>query len=297
MSQAQSSVHVPVMCAEVMEFMAPRPDGVYVDMTVGAGGHASLLAEKLGAKGYLVGIDRDAAILSFARERLAPFSPRFGLHCARFSGISAVLQQSNLTHIAGVLFDLGVSSYQLSESRRGFSLLHEGPLDMRMGTDSELTAETILATFSEERLANLFWEYGEEPKAKRIAKAIVQHRKHQPLKSTLALARLVAEVSGYSNGKIHPATRIFQALRIVVNEELEELQQGLTAVIPYLEPEARVVVISFHSLEDRIVKNFFREHATELETMTEKVVTPTRAEEKSNPRSRSAKLRCARRRT
>lgn len=284
-------VHQPVMVEEVLSFLAPK-EGVYVDMTVGAGGHAQAVLTQL-ANGYLIGIDRDEEILAFARENLAP-KDNYSLHCGVFSQLAAVLREVSVAKVNGILFDLGVSSYQLEQSRRGFSFCREGPLDMRMG-HSSTTAMEILRNYSEKELATLFIEYGEEPKARSIARAIVKMRKNIPITSTLQLANLIATVSGYSRGRIHPATRTFQALRIAVNQELLELERGLQCALDHLVPGGIIVALSFHSIEDRLVKQFFRSQSATLEILTTKPLIPNTKEQKRNPRSRSAKLRCARR--
>jgi 16S rRNA (cytosine1402-N4)-methyltransferase len=285
-------VHLPVMLQEVLSYLAPRAGGCYVDMTVGAGGHARALMERLQGKGRVIGIDRDAEVLPFAKATLRPYSEGCSLHCLPFSQIAQLLQELKITALDGALFDLGVSSYQLDQGRRGFSLSREGPLDMRMGSDAATSAEEILCRSSEQELGRIFWEYGEEPRARKIAAAVVKARQRHVLRSTLELAHLVAEATGYTHGRIHPATRIFQALRIAVNKELQELPAALAAIVPYLMPGGRLVVISFHSLEDRIVKEFVRQQPM-LASVTEKPVTPSRQEERQNHRSRSAKLRCA----
>lgn len=294
MVDMNSPVHRPVMLEELLEFAAIAKDGVYLDMTVGAAGHTRAVLERLSG-GFLVGLDRDEEILAFAEAHLKGWEGRYSLHRECFSQAPAVLKKLGIKKVNGVWFDLGVSSLQFDRSHRGFSLTREGPLDMRMGA-SDLTAEKIIATYDEQRLADLFHEYGEEPRARRIAHAIVQERKKRAIRSTLDLAALVAEASGYSYGRTHPATRVFQALRIEVNDELGELNRALSAILPFLAPNARLIVVSFHSLEDRTAKLFFRENDSVLETLTPKPVEPCIRERKTNPRSRSAKLRCARKR-
>ena len=285
-------VHTPVMLNETLSYLSPQPGGCYVDMTIGYGGHASAILSRLDT-GCLVGIDRDAAILELAEPRLQATGKQYHLRCSPFADIEQVLGQLNISAVDGVLFDLGVSSYQLDDAHRGFSFSREGPLDMRMGADAPTTAESILRQYSEEALANLIWQYGEEPRSRRIAKAIVRTRQFHPIRTTLELANIVAQASGYSHGRIHPATRVFQALRIAVNDELEQLSQGLATVLDCVKLSGRIVVISFHSLEDRIVKNFFRSHKQILNILTPKPIMATPEEQHVNPRSRSAKLRCA----
>lgn len=288
-------IHSPVMLEEALSHLHLKADGVYVDMTVGAGGHACAI---LGAvkDAHLICIDRDEAILSFARERLESTGGRYSLHCARSSQIDSVLNGLKISRVDGLLWDMGVSSLQLDDGRRGFSFSREGPLDMRMGKDCSTTAQKILETFSEGQLADLIFEYGEESRSRKIARAIVDARRLRPIKSTLELAGIIARIYGPNRGHIHPATKVFQALRIAVNEELGELEVGLKKALDFLAPGGTMVVIAFHSLEDRIVKNFFRSHQDVLDTVTRKPVLPDRAEYRRNPRSRSAKLRSAVRR-
>ena len=285
-------VHCPVMLPEVIEYLVPQPGGIYLDMTVGAGGHARAIADKIGGDGYLVGIDRDQEILPFAEENLAAGAAAYSLHQSVFSNVGEVLARLAISRINGVLFDLGISSYQLAAGRRGFSFSHEGPLDMRMGSSGSLTAAEIVNSYSEAELAQLFFEFGEESNARRFSREIVKARRHKTIQSTLELAALITRCLPYKGGRLHPATKVFQALRIAVNDELGQLRQGLEAIIPYLKPGGRLVVISFHSLEDRIVKHFFRDRP-ELQFLTKSPVIPGADEKRRNPRSRSAKLRCA----
>lgn len=291
-----SSIHCPVMLSELLSQLDIKSDGIYVDMTLGAGGHGRAVLEKLDTCGYLIGVDRDEQILAYAERVLKPVERKYSLHHNRYSNIADILEQLNIAQIDGVIMDLGVSSLQLDDETRGFSFLREGPLDMRMGKDCRFSAASIINTFSESQLISLFREYGEEPKTIRIVRAIVKSRQVRAIKSTLELANIVARATNYTRGRIHPATRVFQALRIAVNDELHELEMGLNNVLPYLKVGGRIVVISFHSLEDRIVKHFFRDHQDILEIITKKPIIPTSEEFARNPRSRSAKLRCASRR-
>jgi 16S rRNA (cytosine1402-N4)-methyltransferase len=284
--------HEPVMVEEVCRFLL-QGEGVYVDATVGGGGHARALLERLGESSLLVGIDRDEEALREARERLKPFAMRVHLLHGRFSRLSELLFSLGLKRVRGILFDLGVSSWQLEESRRGFSFEREGPLDMRMDTSQKHTAFDLIHTLSEKELTTMLRELGEEKYAHRIARVIVHHRKQKPITTTTELSSIVAQVVP-GKGKIHPATRTFMALRIAVNEELEELSRALPQVPSLLEAGGRVVVLSYHSLEDRVVKSFFR-GCPELRVLTKKPLMPLPEEIKRNPRARSARMRVAER--
>jgi len=261
-----------------------------VDATVGTGGHAEAILER-GAE--LIGIDRDPLALEVARERLSRFGKRFLLIQDNFRHLVQILRDHGVQEVDGVLFDLGMSSFQLEDPKRGFSFLKEGPLDMRMDPSQDLTAYEIVNRWSERDIARILREYGEERYAGRIARAIVKSR---PIETTTQLARIVARCYPPGYHRIHPATRTFQALRIAVNDELNALREGLLAAIKVLRPGGVVVAISFHSLEDRIVKRTFRQRwiAGEVEILTKKPLTPTAEEVEKNPRSRSAKLRAAR---
>ncbi|HPY74949.1 MAG: 16S rRNA (cytosine(1402)-N(4))-methyltransferase RsmH [Planctomycetes bacterium] len=289
-------VHQPVMPNEVIEQLCLKETGIYLDMTVGAGGHSSLIAQKISNKGKILGIDQDSEILQYAQITLQQTNTPFQLFQSPFSKAHHILQQNNIPKIDGVLLDLGVSSYQLSAPLRGFSFQTEGPLDMRMSSQNPITAAKILETYSQKQLEKIFFEWGEESQSRKIAQKIVERRVHTPFLSTLDLASFIAECYGFRRGKIHPATKIFQALRIEVNNEMEELQQALTNIIPYLNVDARIVIITFHSLEDRIVKQYLKKHEKELQIITNKPILPTQQEIRMNPRSRSAKIRVAQKR-
>lgn len=291
--------HVPVLTHQVLEYLAPRPGGVYVDCTLGFAGHASEIARRIGAAGHLIGFDRDPQALAMAQQRLdalalelGPSMPRITLIGDPFSRIAAHLAPLS---IDGILADFGVSSMQLDQPERGFSFQAEGPLDMRQDTRQPLTAEQVVNEMDEKLLANLIYEYGEERRSWRIARAIVRAR---PIATTSQLARVVAGcVPTIKSERIHPATRTFQALRIYVNRELDEIRDLLHAVPKLLRPEGRVVAISFHSLEDRIVKDEIRDGAAQQiwTALTRKPVTAGDEEIALNPRARSAKLRAAQR--
>jgi 16S rRNA (cytosine1402-N4)-methyltransferase len=297
--------HVPVLLEDSLEFLAVHPGGVYADATLGLGGHSAEIARRLGAKGKLIAFDRDPEAMSKAQERLAmlavergPEMPTIEYVSRPFSEIAEVIAPGTLD---GLLADFGVSSLQLDEAHRGFSFRSEGPLDMRMDPRSELTAEQVVNQADEEELANLIYEFGEERRSRRIARAIVRAR---PITTTAELARVVSAVAppikkserGYGKGsQIHPATRTFQALRIRVNDELQEIQSLLRSAGSLLKPGGRLVLISFHSLEDRLVKDALRDGAKagQYELLTKKPVVATDEESFQNPRSRSAKLRAA----
>jgi 16S rRNA (cytosine1402-N4)-methyltransferase len=289
--------HVPVLLEESLKFLAVRPGGVYADLTLGLGGHSAEIARRLGAKGKLIAFDRDLEAMSKAQVRLAAVAEELGAempvveYVSRpFSEVAEVITPGALD---GLLADFGVSSLQLDEAHRGFSFRTDGPLDMRMDPRSGLTAEQVVNQVDEEELANLIYEFGEERRSRRIARAIVRAR---PITTTAELARVVSAVAPPIKGeKIHPATRTFQALRIRVNDELQEIQSLLKSAGSLLKPGGRLVLISFHSLEDRLVKDALRDGAKagQFELLTKKPVVATEQESLRNPRSRSAKLRAA----
>ena len=295
--------HVPVLLEESLNFLNVRAGGVMVDATLGFGGHSLAIARRLGGSGRLICFDRDEQAMELAKARLAGLAqelsgemPTVEFVGRPFSEIAEVVLPGTLD---GLLADFGVSSMQLDEAHRGFSFRSDGPLDMRMDTRKGLTAEQVVNQADEEDLANLIYEFGEERRSRRIARAIVRAR---PLSTTAELARVISAVAPPIKGeKIHPATRTFQAIRIRVNDELGEIQTLLRSVTgsagSLLKPGGRVVMISFHSLEDRLVKDSFRESARlgELEISTKKPVTAVEQEALRNPRSRSAKLRAAER--
>jgi 16S rRNA (cytosine1402-N4)-methyltransferase len=286
-------VHQSVLLAPSLEYLAIRPDGIYVDATFGAGGHSRAILERLSC-GRLISIDADPEAVARAS---AISNPSFTFVQANFSELRRVLDECGVELVDGVLFDLGVSSMQLDNAARGFSFREDAPLDMRMNPYAGRSAYDILATASERELADIFFNYGEERAARRIAHAIVIRRSEGRLpKTTMEFAQFVSGVV-HRPGKrerIHPATRVFQALRIAVNDELGVLREGLTSAIGSLRSAGRVVAISFHSLEDRIVKQTFRSD-DRLEILTKKPVVPDEAEMAENPRARSAKMRAAQR--
>ncbi|MES2394344.1 MAG: 16S rRNA (cytosine(1402)-N(4))-methyltransferase RsmH [Acidobacteriota bacterium] len=292
-----AEAHVSVLLDEVLEYLNVRRGGVIADTTLGFGGHSVAIARKLGAEGKLICFDRDEEAMVRAKARLAELAEEIGPEMPEVRYVSRAFstaaEEIEAGSLDGLLADFGVSSMQLDQAQRGFSFRADGPLDMRMDPRSELTAERVVNEADEEDLANLIYEFGEERRSRRIARAIVRAR---PLTTTAELARVVAAVAPPIKGeKIHPATRTFQALRIRVNDELGEIRSLLESAGSLLKPGGRVVLISFHSLEDRLVKDAFREGAKEgvLEILTKKPVTATEDEERRNPRSRSAKLRAA----
>jgi len=304
--------HVPVLLKQAIDFLSVRRGGTYIDATVGLGGHSYEIAKRLGAPGHLIGLDKDPAALEIAGERLVvgpsssvvgedksqrPTSndrrrdwPRVELVHGSFAEIAKGQRPQT---IDGILADLGVSSLQLGNAARGFSFQAEGPLDMRMNPQSELTADQVVNHMDERELADVIYEFGEERRSRRIARAIVRSR---PIRSTEQLADLIsAATRPMKSERIHPATRTFQALRIFVNRELDDLRALLNAAPPLLKPGGRLVIISFHSLEDRIVKDALRDEVKQghYKLLTKKPVTATEEEVDRNPRSRSAKLRAA----
>jgi 16S rRNA (cytosine1402-N4)-methyltransferase len=313
--------HEPVLVEEALGFLevADRPDaeGWFVDCTLGLGGHAAALLER-NDKAKLVGVDRDPRALEIARERLERFGERVRLVTGRFADVEDLLHRCGIRRVSGMLADLGVSSMQLETATRGFSFMKDGPLDMRMGGEEsqgdEMTAHEVLRNYSEEELQRLLRIYGEERYARQISRAIVSRRTTRPLETTGELRQLIEDVKPRPRGprkkRIHPATQTFQALRIEVNRELDELGSLLDSSVNMLEQNGRLVVISYHSLEDRAVKHTLRGMAagkvepvtgqpraeTQLiEVLTKRVVRPSVEEVERNPRSRSAKLRAARR--
>ena len=286
--------HKPVLLKEAIEFLAVKPGEKYIDVTVGGGGHSEAI---LKAGGIILGIDCDPEAIKSAREYLSSACPNTSWQLARgnFKDLKDIAIAHGFTPVAGVLFDLGVSSYQLETPRRGFSFNLEGPPDMRMDPDLKVTAADLVNGLTENELAEIFLKFGEERFSRRIARAICRARKIRPITTTNELAEVILRARP-RRGKFdrtHPATRCFQALRIVVNDELNNLKAALPQTLEILKPGGRLIVISFHSLEDRIVKNFLKLAANEgkLQILTKKPIRPTNEEVKLNPRSRSAKLR------
>jgi 16S rRNA (cytosine1402-N4)-methyltransferase len=300
--------HIPVLLDEVLAGLDVRPGGRYIDATLGAGGHAAAILGASAPDGELLGLDADPEAVAFARERLRTFDQRAILRVWNFRHLSTVAITQGFEQVDGIVMDLGLSSRQLADAQRGFSFSQEGPLDMRMDPSAGPTAAQLINSLSEAELAQILHEYGEERHARRIARAIVANR---PIRTTGHLADLVAQTIGRRE-KIHPATRTFQALRIVVNQELVALEEALPQARDLLQPGGRLAVIAFHSLEDRLVKRFYQresrdcicppeapfcvcEHEATLRVITRKPIRPTEAEIEDNPRSRSARLRVAER--
>lgn len=306
--------HLPVLLDEVVELLAPQPGAVIVDGTLGAGGHAEALLEALGPGGRLVGIDRDPAALALARDRLARFGECFKPIYGNHLQLQSLLREAGLFAVDGILLDLGVSSMQLDDAARGFSFRRDGPLDMRMDPTAGVPAAEWIAAAGEKELRRVLRDYGEERRAGAIARAIVEHRESEPITRTEQLADLVRRVMGPAAGRyrIHPATRTFQALRIVVNQEIDGLERCVEHASAMLRRGGRLAVIAYHSLEDRAIKQSMRSLAHRcvcpprfpvcgcgkedlLRLLAPKPVRPTEAEIDRNPRSRSARLRVAER--
>jgi 16S rRNA (cytosine1402-N4)-methyltransferase len=290
--------HIPVLAVEVAELLQLKPGDVVIDATLGAGGHSKAILEKISPKGTLVGIDKDEDAIRIASYNLSSFESENQLvticdsYTALDSIFSTAAKSGRCGKPDGILFDLGLSSLQL-EGDRGFSFLRDAPLDMRFGSSSELTAETIVNSYPVDKLADILWQFGEERDSRKIARAILEARKKARITTTQELVEIVTKAKGGRRGKINPATLTFQALRIAVNSELTAIMETLPRAIELLKPGGRLAVISYHSLEDRIVKNVFREASKNeiVKLITKKPIKPSFAETKSNPRSRSAKLR------
>jgi 16S rRNA (cytosine1402-N4)-methyltransferase len=314
--------HIPVMLEEVLKFLQPRAGGLYVDGTLGGGGHAEAILERSAPGGKVLGVDSDAQALARVERRLttAVQDGRLVLVHGNFAELARIVDEAGfVSSVDGVLLDLGFSSYQMDDPERGFSFSADGPLDMRLDQSQELTAADLINSASEQELADIFWRYGVETRSRQIAWRIVRERGHGPITQTSHLARLAAAGVPHKPGMIHPATRAFQALRIAVNSELERLEAALPQIVEVLQRSeagktggdgGRMVIISFHSLEDRLVKVFMRReamdcicppgipvcvcnHKASLRILTPKPVTPTKQEVFDNPRARSAKLRAA----
>jgi len=285
-------LHRPVLLDEVLNYLRPKPGQVILDATLGGGGHTKAILGRMEGKGLFLGIDQDEEAIRRVETQIGP-STNVILTKLNFSELDQFLSKYEVKKLDAVLFDLGVSSFQLDSPKRGFGFMKEGPLDMRMDLESHKAAKDFVNDLSQQELQDLFFKYGEERKAKEIARKIVASRRQKPFSTTTQLRELVRSCYPRRPFRIDPATRVFQALRIAVNNELKNLEQGLDKAIGYLACGGRIAVISFHSLEDRIVKHRFRREAGEghFEILTKKVVRPTEEEMAANPRSRSAKLR------
>jgi len=303
--------HTPVLVEEVMEGLKCHSGGVFVDGTLGGGGHARRILEAIGPTGLLIGLDKDEEAIRESRRVLAPFGGAAILRKADFSTIPCVLSSLGISEVSGIILDLGVSSHQLNEGERGFSFNADHFLDMRMDQEQKTTAYDFVNQASEEELRQVIWKYGEEKMARRIARHIVRARAKEPVRTTLSLANIVLRACpSPKTRRIHPATRTFQAIRIRVNDELSNLESAITSAVDSLRPGGRFCVISFHSLEDRIVKNTFRSLAKtcvcppslpvctcqwhkKVNVLTAKPILPQEEEIDANPRARSARLRVA----
>ena len=302
-------MHIPVLLKETMENLGVQPGGRYIDCTLGGGGHAAAILEQSSPGGQLLGIDADPKAIEIAKAKLKAYSESILLINENFVNLQTICIKYDFFPVHGILFDLGLSSLQVNGDGRGFSFQHDAPLDMRLNPSQEVTAADIISTFSETELARLIRNYGEERHSHQIAHYIVQQR---PIKTTLHLVRTIEQAIGGGREKIHPATRTFQALRIAVNQELEHLEVALKQAVSLLGIKGRLIIISHHSLEDRIVKQFMHReakdcicppgtitcicgHKASLRLINKKVITPSPTEVKLNPRCRSAKLRASER--
>lgn len=299
------------MVEEVLEYLIPEKGQVIVDGTIGTGGHAESIVERIIPGGRLIGIDRDPAAIAQTQERLGEVAHAISYHCENYGNIQSVLQREGIEKVDGILLDLGLSSLQLEDAGRGFSFRQDGPLDMRMGPDTKRSAADIVNSESEDEITRIIYRYGEERWARRIAHFIIEARERRPIRTTRELVKVVEDAvpAGARRGRKHPARKTFQALRIAVNQELEDLREAITSGIECLAVAGRIVVLTYQSLEDRIVKSTFSSlakgsenppgeplfSAPVLKVLTPKPVRPSVEETKRNPRSRSAKLRAAQR--
>jgi 16S rRNA (cytosine1402-N4)-methyltransferase len=290
--------HAPVLLAEVVEWLRPRQGGLYVDATLGNGGHAAAILRASAPSGRLLGLDADSDALAVARDRLAEFGDRAVLVQANFRDLSSVGPDHGFDQVDGIVMDLGISSRQLDVGGRGFTFRRDEPLDMRLDPTRGESAAELLRRADEGEIADIIYQFGEEHRSRRVARAIVRRREGTPIATTQDLVRAVESALGPRRGRIHPATKTFQALRIAVNDELGSLETALPAAASLLAPGGRLAVIAFHSLEDRRVKQFFRaggSDAARLAELTRKPLIPGQTEVAENPRARSAKLRVAER--
>ena len=301
--------HTPVLLNETIEALKVQPGKRYVDCTVGLGGHAIEIIKRSSPSGSLLGIETDPEAIRIAQYRLTDYSSSTILINDNFTNLADICRNNNFLPVDGIIFDLGISSLQIETSERGFSFLHDAQLDMRFSSNQILTATDLVNILPEDKLAQLIWEYGEERQSRQIAHHIVKNR---PVLNTVELANIIEHATGGRRRKIHPATKTFMALRIVVNHELENLETALNQTIDCLDHRGRLVIISYHSLEDRVVKQFIKRestgcicpprtpicncgHVPTLKLISKKIITPSQSEIKCNPRSRSAKLRVAER--
>lgn len=296
-----ANFHTPVMLREVLEYLDLEPPDTIVDATLGTAGHSEEILKRILPGGGLIGIDRDQDSLSVARKRLSEFESACKFIRGNFVDLDILLAGLGIEKVDGILFDLGISSFQLQDSARGFSFQNEGPLDMRMDRDSYISAYDLINNLNEDELSNLLWNFGEERWHNRIARVLVKQRQRQPIATTVELADIVSKSIPLKyrcrHYRIHPATRTFQAVRIAVNREIEILEAAVVKAIAALKEKGRICVISFHSLEDRVIKHAFRKAEAEgsITILTPKPLTPAQSEVLTNPASRSAKLRAAER--
>jgi len=285
-------MHIPILQKEVIQYLDPKPNENFIDCTIGEAGHALAILEKTEPKGKILGIDADPEQIENCKLKIGNLKKRVTLVCDNYANLREIVKKYKFRPIHGILFDLGMSSWHLEESKRGFSFQRNEPLDMRYNPQNPLTAEKVVNLWSKSEIDKILREYGEERFAEKIAQEIINQRKLKPIKRTFQLVEIIKKTtpSWYQHGRISPATRTFQALRIAVNDELENLKEVLPQTLEVLKPEGKLAIISFHSLEDRIAKNFFRDEK-KLKILTKKPLGPTLSEIKINPRSRSAKLR------
>jgi len=300
-----NSFHIPVLTKEILNYLNLKKGGVYIDCTLGGGGHSKAILEKIYPDGLLIGMDQDIEAIETAREELKSYIDKVKLVKGNFKNLEEILSDVKIETVSGIIFDLGVSFHQLKEKERGFSFKEDSHLDMRMDLNQEFNADILINSYSEKDLAEIFEKYGEERFSRRIARLIAMERKKENINTTKQLADLVIKslprTKKRHTWRIHPATRVFQAIRIEVNQELKVLEKGLNQAIRVLENKGRVCVISYHSLEDRIVKHQFKEVEREgkdkgnygLKIITKKPISPSLKEVEDNPKARSAKLRVA----
>ena len=298
MQAVMEKVHIPVMVKEVLQYLEPSNKKIIVDCTVGLGGHAKSILPYTSSDAIYVGIDKDKDSLNVAAQNLKPFNGKVVLYHGDFRNLDRILYNLNIKEVDAFLFDLGISSFQLNDHQRGFSFSQDGPLDMRMDKNAFLCAYDLVNNLSEKELFIMIKRFGEERFAKRIAHSIIEKRKKSPIYTTSQLKEIILDAVPYSfhhKYHIHPATRVFQALRIAVNRELDSLASGITKALEYLRLQGRIAVISFHSLEDRIVKHTFKDFSSKgiINILTKKPILPQLSEIAENSRCRSAKLRAA----
>jgi 16S rRNA (cytosine1402-N4)-methyltransferase len=297
----EGALHVPVMLQEVLDFLKLAPGQIIVDATLGTGGHSVEILKRITPNGKLIGIDRDESSLAICRQRLGDFKDSIEFVHANFSDLDQVMVNLGIEKIDGIVFDLGISSYQLHDAQRGFSFQEEGPLDMRLDKSSNICAYDLVNQLDENEISQILWNFGQERWHNRIAHLLVQERRNEPIATTKQLANLVMRAIPYryrkSYYRIHPATRTFQAVRIAVNRELDILENAIKKAVDILRKQARICVISFHSLEDRVIKHTFRALKADglIDIITAKPLTPGSSEIEVNPSSRSSKFRVAER--